>query len=346
MRTGTVTGAARDLGLSQPAVSKLLHHTEDQLGVRLFYRHRGRLTPTAEAREIYPAITPLFRNGDGVKKHVADLCQTRTGYLRIATIPTLGAELLPASIAAFLTGREQVTIGLKVINARQVVDRVVNRQVELGIVYAPVDHQAIEAHEVCPAEAVCVLPRGHALAKLPVVRPEDLRGYPLITMGYGTPIGQLIDDVFKQCGVERRPVVQTSYALIAYGWWRPAPAWPSSIPSSCTLRTSATSWSSRSGLSCGSIRRSFTCGFSPFLHYRQRSSLICERRPPTPSFHRMCQWKRSIEHVGNVAEWPVPCFRRWPRSIPSVHQFPLICIQFALFHLFNGNRAADQAGFE
>ena len=217
MRTGTVTAAARELGLTQPAVSKLLRHSEDQLGIRLFFRHKGRLLPTTEAREIYPAIETLFQNVDTVQKNINDLSQTRTGILRLATVPTLGAELLPAAISAFLVGREQVKIGVKVLNAQQTVDRVVNQQVEFGIAYAPAEHPALEVQEVCRAEAVCVVPRGHVLAELEVVRPEDLVDYPLISVSRASLVGQLIDDAFKDCGIDRRTIIETSYALVAYG---------------------------------------------------------------------------------------------------------------------------------
>ena len=49
MRCGTVTGAAAMLNISQPALSQILLHAEDQLGFKLFNRVRGRLVPTQEA---------------------------------------------------------------------------------------------------------------------------------------------------------------------------------------------------------------------------------------------------------------------------------------------------------
>ena len=48
-RAGTISSAARALGVSQPSVSKVLKHTEDQIGIALFRRERGRLIPTGWA---------------------------------------------------------------------------------------------------------------------------------------------------------------------------------------------------------------------------------------------------------------------------------------------------------
>ena len=49
---GSISGAARDLNVSQPSVSKVLRHAEDQLGVELFLRNKGKLVPTAAAHEL------------------------------------------------------------------------------------------------------------------------------------------------------------------------------------------------------------------------------------------------------------------------------------------------------
>ena len=60
MRCGTLTGAAEALNVSQPALSQILLHTEDELGFKLFQRVKGRLIPTPEAEEIYPEVERLF----------------------------------------------------------------------------------------------------------------------------------------------------------------------------------------------------------------------------------------------------------------------------------------------
>jgi hypothetical protein len=58
MREGTVTDAAKLLGLSQPSATELLKHTEAKLGFRLFDRFKGRLRPT-------PGGTCAVRGGGG-----------------------------------------------------------------------------------------------------------------------------------------------------------------------------------------------------------------------------------------------------------------------------------------
>ncbi|NOJ99318.1 LysR family transcriptional regulator, partial [Corallococcus coralloides] len=53
MLTGSISGAAKLLHVSQPAVSRLIGYTEQRLGLSLFERIKGRLYPTPEARHLF-----------------------------------------------------------------------------------------------------------------------------------------------------------------------------------------------------------------------------------------------------------------------------------------------------
>ena len=79
MRTGSVTGAARSLNVTQPAVSAVLKHCESQLKMKLFTRVSGRLQPTAEARAIFPEIAAIFGRVEAVKSLTQDLVGGRLG---------------------------------------------------------------------------------------------------------------------------------------------------------------------------------------------------------------------------------------------------------------------------
>src|SRR3546814_3324616 len=67
MQTGSVTAAARVLHVTQPAVSAVLKHCEEQLGLKLFERTGGRLQPTREAEAIFPDIAGVFGQLEEVK---------------------------------------------------------------------------------------------------------------------------------------------------------------------------------------------------------------------------------------------------------------------------------------
>jgi DNA-binding transcriptional LysR family regulator len=67
-QTGTVSGAAQLLHVSQPAVSKVLQHAEQQLGFPLFLRVRGKLQATPEALELEREVDKVSESLQGVRR--------------------------------------------------------------------------------------------------------------------------------------------------------------------------------------------------------------------------------------------------------------------------------------
>lgn len=99
MRIGTVTGAARVLNISQPALSQVLRHTEDELGFLLFNREKGRLHPTPEALELYPDAERLFSGLEGLRRKSTDLRKGRSGLVRIAASAPPSMSVLPNALS-------------------------------------------------------------------------------------------------------------------------------------------------------------------------------------------------------------------------------------------------------
>ncbi|MDR5781015.1 LysR family transcriptional regulator [Caballeronia sp. LZ065] len=73
MQTGSVTGAARLLNVTQPAVSAVLKHLESRLSMPLFVRAHGRLSPTPEARMLLPDVAAIFERLGSVERLSQDL---------------------------------------------------------------------------------------------------------------------------------------------------------------------------------------------------------------------------------------------------------------------------------
>ena len=99
MRAGTITAAARDLHVTQPAVSAIIKHAELQLGINLFERAGGRLHPTPEALALEPELREIFGRVESVGQMMRQLRDDRSSRLVVAAPPTLVSALLPQALA-------------------------------------------------------------------------------------------------------------------------------------------------------------------------------------------------------------------------------------------------------
>jgi DNA-binding transcriptional LysR family regulator len=222
MLAGSVTDAARLLRVSQPAVSRLLRHTEDRLGMPLFKRTKGRLYPTEQAHVLLQEVEKVYKSVRLVQDVAQELAESRTGRLRIAASPSLGLAFVPKAIALFCKTRPKVKVSLEILPQADLIEQVVTHQADLGVSMFRVDHPSIEAHELGTGKLVCIAPKGHPLTELDIVSPGDLAGYPLISFDRTTPQGLMVDDAFIAAQVPREIAIevrfgQTACALVQQG---------------------------------------------------------------------------------------------------------------------------------
>ncbi|HEX9859258.1 MAG TPA: LysR family transcriptional regulator, partial [Paracoccaceae bacterium] len=138
MRDGTLTAAANSLGVSQPAVSKLLHHLEDQLGYHLFERRGGRLVPTPEAHLLYDDADRVFRELEVLRDLARRVGERKVGLLRIGASLSVVWSLLPQALADFRATHPTVRVHLHTLPAREIAEALRVGDIDLGLTLSPI----------------------------------------------------------------------------------------------------------------------------------------------------------------------------------------------------------------
>lgn len=213
MLTRSVTLAAAQLRTSQPTASRMLADLEREVGFRLFARQGNRLVPTSEAAALYEEVHRSFVGLDRIEAAARGIAAFRGDRLRIASIPSLALGPLSMAVPRFLQANPEATVALELHAFEEVVTQVATRRCDVGFVAHPIEHPAIKSVPVVEAEAVCVLPPGHALRRRRVVRARDLAGVPFVSLE--GPSRRRIDEVFANQGVERRLMVETQTGAVA-----------------------------------------------------------------------------------------------------------------------------------
>jgi DNA-binding transcriptional LysR family regulator len=209
MLAGTVSGAAALLGVSQPAVSRLIGRLERELNLTLFDRVHGRLAPTPEAQILHDQVERTFVSVEQIREAAAAISTAQAGHLHVAAIPAVGLGFLPAAIAEFSRKHPKVTITAEINLSVRVEDSVAAQHVDLGIGVFPFRRTGLESEIFSRAPHSVVVPEGHALAARTYVKPADLEDAPFISLTRDSVGRHIIDRVFQRAGVARRLVAET-----------------------------------------------------------------------------------------------------------------------------------------
>lgn len=192
MRSGTVTGAAALLNISQPALSQILLHAEDQLGFKLFNRVRGKLVPTREAEELYPEAERIFAELGALRRRTTDMRYGRTGLIRIAASAPPAMSIMPRALATFRASYPDVVVRSLIAPLINVVDMIRSGDAPLGIVMNNKPRAGIDVETLGHADLVCIMPENHSLSERQSIGFADLQGESLISYRIDTLPGRLL----------------------------------------------------------------------------------------------------------------------------------------------------------
>lgn len=217
METGTVTGAAERLGVTQPAASKTLAQLERDLGFPVFLRQRRRLVPTPDAQALYQEVRRAFIGLDYLTRFAGDLRNLRQGHLVVAATHATASFFMPGVVAAFLRRHPGLSVSLHTMDSPGIAQAVASGRADLGIAQFEVPTHGLRRQRLCAVDSVCVMPPGHPLARRRVVRPADLHGEDFIALAAVNPVRVRLTTLLDAERVKPRILVDTPLASTACG---------------------------------------------------------------------------------------------------------------------------------
>ena len=222
MLTQSITGASQLLHVSQPAVSRLLSYIETRVGFVLFERIKGRLYATPEARRLFQEVEAVYKGVQRINQSINDLVEKRSLALRLCCSPSLSQTLAPKALAMLGSRYPEARILLDTKNMADMINALLTQEFEFGISIQPIEHPNLECLPIYESPLNVAVPPGHKLAESSMLTVEDIAQERYIAYGLDTPLGILLDMVFRSQGIEIRPAVEvrhthTACALVQNG---------------------------------------------------------------------------------------------------------------------------------
>lgn len=207
-QTGSVSAAAQLLHVSQPAVTKVLQHAEQQLGFPLFLRVRGKLQATPEALELEREVDKVTESLQGVRRLAQSLRREPGHSLRIGATPALALSLLPPAIQQWTAQFPDIACELSSAHSRELMQNLLMREVDVALTLQLPDHPGLKAQALASGVLVALAPKGYwpeedAGQPLPLMA---LAGAPLIGLSSADPLAARLDSYLE--AVEPPPRVR------------------------------------------------------------------------------------------------------------------------------------------
>ncbi|MDP0926046.1 MULTISPECIES: LysR substrate-binding domain-containing protein [Paracoccus] len=222
MLTGTISGAARMLNVSAPGISRLVKHTEEALGLRLFERRGGVYLPAVEAGSIFDQIGRVFGNVENLNRAVASLQRGEAVDLSFASAPSV-AQFIAARAARSIRQRyPDLFIDLNILKIEETIDYLMLERGEFVLMSTSVENAGISNEIAARGRLAAIVPEDHPLAASVRVSIHDLAKYPMIGVDPEDPYGRVCATPLRDAGLPvrysmRGRFAQTVVSLVRHG---------------------------------------------------------------------------------------------------------------------------------
>lgn len=196
------TKAAKELFISQPAVTRHIHELEQHFKVKLFERHGTRIRLAPAGKRLLQHTEALFAVYRSLEFDMSTVTQGHKGRLILGGSMTTAPYIIPPILADFHERYPDIQVSLITGNTQQIEEALEREEIDLGIVEGHSRHGSIRYTEFMKDEIVLVSNPAHPLARRSSIRPEELLRIPLLLREPGSGTLEVMGHALKAVGIK------------------------------------------------------------------------------------------------------------------------------------------------
>jgi len=200
LSTGSVTGAARLLDRSQPAISRSIQELEAQIGYALFTRSGPRVTPTTQGFLLYQDVERALGSLRHIRTRADEIARGDGAPLRLAATFAMSSGLVPSALKLVADRHGPGHTQLRSMPAEQVVHAVLTGTAQIGVSSLPLEHRGLRVNWIGQSRCVVALAENDPLAVLEVVPLAALAGRSLVTLSNPYRLRRRLDAAMVRIG--------------------------------------------------------------------------------------------------------------------------------------------------
>ena len=214
LQAGSVSGAARLLNVSQPNVSRVLNHAEQQLGFTLFDRTPQGLIVTPEGRRLMPEVEALFSHIQAIGELAEQLRQGEGQHVRIGSAHALGHSVMAPVLVDFRRQTPGGSVELVTGHFNTLSQDLLQYKMDFALAFGEPATQELVSESIYQANMVALLPKDS-----PVEGPVSLAWLcenELLMLQQQDPLGLVLNRVLRENGLTPQSSLHIkTYSVIA-----------------------------------------------------------------------------------------------------------------------------------
>lgn len=216
-RDGSVTRAAAELNVSQPALTQTINALERIAGTRLLDRGPRGITLTAAGQEFLTVAEQLIEITDRALADLRNLSEVRRGLVSVAGLPSVASGFLPKIVARFRTRHPNVRVIIHDGLADDIGEAVRRGHCEMGLTCLLAPDPDFDTQTVTDDDMMLLCPRDHPLASAPRVGLAAIARHPFIGLSRQSSTRAVVDRAFASAGLYMSPDYEVQHSSTAGG---------------------------------------------------------------------------------------------------------------------------------
>ena len=210
--TGSISAAARQLDVSQPAVSQLIKKLEQAVGAPLFVRRNGAIFPTGRAENLREDAIELLAQLDRFQTQLNYRETNLLSTIRMTATLSITNEILPPIINEIHRRHPKAKYYVSSIPLTAMIDSLTQAHVDFAFHTRPLDHPQVRNETLAEVAQVAVMPRTHPLAKRETLTIDDIRGCKLVGLTRNDPSYQYYSELWQRHKIPTQHILQSPFA--------------------------------------------------------------------------------------------------------------------------------------
>jgi DNA-binding transcriptional LysR family regulator len=206
------TAAAKDLFITQPAVTAQIKAFEEYCELELFKKRGRSICMTDEGKALYENVRPIFEQEKKVETLISDLRGLKRGVLRLGTSKTYARYIMPFLMRDFHAKYRHIEIHLDEGSSTDMIKSLPELKNEVAIIAKVVDEPDVEFIPFSEEELILLLSPEHPLLRKKSVTFEEISKEPIIMKDIGSKTRKVVNELYERHACVPNILMETANA--------------------------------------------------------------------------------------------------------------------------------------